>query len=108
MRSSVSIKTLQKNVCLAFHIPSLVWDLDEKVRKLPDLTDKTDIFCQKGNVSLTSGWHLNICLFLSPRVLLSQLLGGRPPGKRIYFSFFVLFSLVINTKRACMELWPGT
>lgn len=45
---------------------------------------------------------------LSLIVLLSQLLGGRHPGKRIYFSFFVLFSLVINTKRACMELGPGT
>lgn len=84
-----------------FPYPSLLWDLDEKIGKWPDLTDKPDIFCQKGNVSFTWGWHLDICLFLSPRVLPSQLLGGKHPGRGIYFIFFVLFSLVINTKCAC-------
>jgi len=80
-KSVVSKKTLQRYTCLAFHIPSLVWDSDEKVRKWPDLTGKTDIFCQKGNVNLTSGQHMNKCLFLSPRLLLSQLLGGRHPER---------------------------
>lgn len=45
---AVSIKISQRNACFAFHNPSLVWDLDEKVRKLPDLTDKTDVFLSEG------------------------------------------------------------
>lgn len=101
-----AIKILQGNTFLTFHIPHLVWNLYEKVRKSTNLTAKTH-FLSDGKCNFTLGWHVNICLFLSPGVLLGQQLGVRDPRRGIYFSFLELFSLVMNTKSACMQLEPG-